>query len=77
MKDLIEQLRIVATRWERENPIIGVGNLRYCDALRDAADAIEKQEAENAHLRRERDAAVAVMKIFADDDGGVLRLCIE
>lgn len=47
------------------------------EKLAQDADAIEKQEAENAHLRRERDAAVAVMKIFADDDGGVVRLCIE
>lgn len=49
-QELIHELEKAANRWEKENPIIGVGKLRYCDALRDAACRIAALQAENAEL---------------------------
>ncbi|MEG1688108.1 MAG: hypothetical protein RR276_09530, partial [Angelakisella sp.] len=48
---IVRKLKNAADRWERENPVIGVGVLRVCDALRDAAYAIEALEAELAAYR--------------------------
>lgn len=58
-------LRGVAARWKALHPIIGVGQLRVHDALSDAADCIEKLQAElEASQRRER-AALSDMKVMA------------
>lgn len=51
-QELIHELKKAASRWEKENPIIGVGKLRYCDALRDAACRIAALQSENAELRK-------------------------
>lgn len=72
-KELIYKIRGAAARWEEEHPIVGVGQMRYCDALRDAAGAIEQLVKERKelkevnlllkancdHFKRERDAAIA------------------
>jgi len=41
-ESLIRQLRSAAQRWRKENPVVGVGEMRYDFALEDAADALEK-----------------------------------
>lgn len=57
-QELIRELEKAAGRWEKENPIVGVGRLQYCDALRDAScrlkgqcDQIAALQAENTALR--------------------------
>lgn len=64
MKELIEQLRCDADVFQNMKQ---GGFACYLVAKRynDAADALEKMEAENAQLRRERDAAVDDFKELA------------
>lgn len=54
-KELIYKIRGAAARWEEEHPIVGVGQMRYCDALRDAAGAIEQLVKEHDNARRTLD----------------------
>lgn len=69
-KELIDKIRGAAARWEEEHPIVGVGQMRYCDALRDAADAIEQ-------LANERDAAIKFY-VFGERNGPKLEeMCKE
>lgn len=55
---LLEELDKAACRWEKDNPIVGVGELRYCDALRDAAFCIKKLLTDVERRTEERDEAV-------------------
>ena len=55
-------LRGAATKWEATHPIIGVGQLRVHDALNDAADCIEKLQAELESSQRRERAAVEDLK---------------
>lgn len=50
-KDIVRKLKSAANRWEAENQIIGFGQLRVCDALRDSAYAIEDLETELSAYR--------------------------
>ena len=56
---LINNLRKAADKWEKEHPIIGVGQLRVHEALRDAARALKEADAALKQVTLERDAAVA------------------
>lgn len=62
-QELIRALRNAAARWEKEHPIIGVGSLRYCDALRDAADRLTSLMKDLGRVTRERDAAVEDLRV--------------
>lgn len=56
-------LRGAATKWEARHPIIGVGQLRVHDALNDAADCIEKLQAELEVSQRQLMAAAEDLKM--------------
>lgn len=76
---LVNNLRKAACRWEKENPIIGVGQLRVQDALRDAARAlkeaaahIQQLEAENEILKTEKGEIVQLSyRLEAERDAAV------
>lgn len=42
---IVNNLRLAADRWENSHPVIGVGELRVHEALRDAARCIEQTSA--------------------------------
>ena len=58
---LINNLHRAADKWEKEHPIIGVGQLRVHDAIRDAARALKEADSKLEQVTLERDAAVADM----------------
>ena len=59
---LINNLHRAADKWEKEHPIIGVGQLRVHDAIRDAARALKEADSKLEQVTLERDAAVADLK---------------
>ena len=62
--EIMMSLRGTAARWEAMHPIICVGQLRVHDALNDAADCIERLQAElEASKRREREAVEDIREI--------------
>lgn len=60
---LINNLNKAADKWEKEHPIIGVGQLRVHDALRDAARALKEADSKLEQVTLERDAAVRDMYV--------------
>lgn len=65
---LINNLHRAADKWEREHPIIGVGQLRVHDALRDAARALKEADCKIEQVTLERDAAVQDIKRMVHDN---------
>lgn len=63
---LINNLNKAADKWEKEHPIIGVGQLRVQDALRDAARALKEADSKLEQVTLERDAAVKDLAYFSD-----------
>jgi hypothetical protein len=51
--EIVRALRNAADRWEKRHPVIGVGELRVQDALRDSANAIESLTRQLAERERE------------------------
>lgn len=63
---LINNLNKAADKWEKEHPIIGVGQLRVHDALRDAARALKEADSKLEQVTLERDAAVRELEVVAE-----------
>lgn len=78
-KELIYKIRGAAARWEEEHPRVGVGQMRYCDALRDAAGAIEQLCTDVARLEAENRAkeqyiAETIGKVTKERDAAIADL---
>lgn len=58
---LINNLNKAADKWKKEHPIIGVGQLRVHDALRDAARALKEADSKLEQVTLERDAVMRDM----------------
>ncbi|MEG0035219.1 MAG: hypothetical protein RR743_01020 [Oscillospiraceae bacterium] len=71
---IVRKLKNAADRWEKENPIIGVGELRVCDALRDAAYTIEALDIELAAYRDIGTLKELTALAKAHNDGRVVAL---
>lgn len=59
---LVNNLRKAADKWEKGHPIIGVGELRVHDALRDAARALNEASVALERATLERNAAVESLR---------------